>query len=185
MKKIIKSYINLINNAITSIIISFIYPVMEVIDNFVSIVFSIFEADYSKYNDFLIKNLKTNIKVSFIIYYLMLVITEIVILGEILGGEIKYYEFSSLIIYTIIILIFSLVFVIFLNKNYKSKSFNYIIYFQILFLLPLIVVYWIANIEGHNLYLKDLNSDQWISLFNTIIIYFSGCLIGIVTLYKK
>lgn len=48
----------------------------------------------------------------------------------------------------------------------------------------MMAAFWIAYIEGKNLYLSNLNADNWISLFGTIILYFSGCFIGLITLYK-
>ena len=179
----IKNFLNTLSEAFISVI----YPIAEAVLDFSKLLVNIIGIQSALISNVLNKSIIKfkNISFSFIIYYIILLFTEIYMLTNVLLGIIYYFDFINLFIYTMIILFFNLIFVLFLNKHYKSKKFNYIIYFQILFLLPLIVAYWVANIEGHNLYLKNLNSDQWISLFNTIIIYFSGCLIGIITLYKN
>ena len=191
MKKILKFIrcaIKELTSTLLEALISAIYPIIEVLSEISKLLVNIVGIQSSLISNILnesIISLKKNIRFSLIIYYIILLSTEVYMLIKVLLGIIYYFDFSTLFIYTTIIMFFNLIFVLFLNRHYKSKKFNYIIYFQILFLLPLIVVYWVANIEGHNLYLKNLNSDQWISLFNTIIIYFSGCLIGIITLYKN
>lgn len=130
------------------------------------------------------KFIKRDFTLSLLLYYIIMLISEIYFFVKILAGRIQYYTFESMILYTLLVIVFNTIFIIFLNKHFKSRNFNYIIYLQILFCLPLLFVYWVANIEGSTIELKNLSSDQWISLFNTIIIYFSGCIIGIATLYR-
>lgn len=190
MKNIFKNVKEAFYN-ITDILIITIYSViMPICDTLIEILKPFYEIldinlkFVNKIGIYITKNLKRTMHISLIIYNLILLVLEFYMLMKVLQGEIIYYKFYTLFFYTLITLLFSIIFVLFLNKNYKSKKLNYFIYFQILFLLPLILVYWIANIEGHTLYLKDLDSNQWISLFNTIIIYFSGCFIGLITLYR-
>lgn len=191
MKKITNNIYRIVYSLIdiiTSTVLSVIFPIADLVLNFCNNLTDILGVNLKAIENFsnlIRKNIVKTTQNSLVIYYLILVISEIYMFIKVIQGKIVYYNFSTLLIYTLIIILFSLIFVFFLNKNYKSDKFNYIIYFQILFLLPLIFVYWIANIEGHILYLKDLTSDQWISLFNTIIIYFLGCLIGLITLYKN
>lgn len=184
MKSIISNLKNILINLLSTITL----PLVDTIQVMVNLVFELLNIEYEQLNK-MTKDLdiiiKKNMYYSLIIYYLFLLTMEIYILINILGGRVTYYRFWILLSYSFIFITYTFIFVIFLNNRFKSRNFNFIIYFQLLFLLPLGVVYWIANIEGHDIYLKDLNSDQWISLFNTIIIYFSGCLIGIITLYKN
>lgn len=184
MIKIISIFKNILIKAISSIVLPFA-DAIQVIANLVSKILDIEYEQLNKMTEGLDVIIKKNMYYSLIVYYLFLLIMEIYILINILGGKITYYSFWDLSIYSFSFISYTFIFVIFLNNRFKSRNFNFIIYFQLLFLLPLGVVYWVACIEGHTIYLKDLNSDQWISLFNTIIIYFSGCLIGIITLYKN
>lgn len=191
MKHLIKYFKLLcdkILNLLPTIIISSVYPIIEVTSNICINISKAMGINYKQFNtllNILKKDIKRTISISFTIYYLALCSFEIYMFITILYGKIKYYGFSTLSLYTILVIIFSFIFVMFLNKNYKSNKFNYLIYFQLLFLLPLFMTYWVANIEGHDLYLENLNANQWISVFNAIIIYFSGCLIGLITLYKS
>lgn len=184
-----KSIISILKNILINTFSSIALPLIDTIQVMANLVSEILNVEYEQLNkmtkDLDIIIIKKNMYYSLIIYYLFLLIIEIYILINILGGRITYYSFFTLLSYSFIFITYTFIFVIFLNNRFKSRNFNFIIYFQLLFLLPLGVVYWIANIEGHDIYLKYLNSDQWISLFNTIIIYFSGCLIGIITLYKN
>lgn len=184
MRKIISNFINILINAVSSIVLP-LADAIQVVANLVSKVLNVEYEQLNKMTKRLDVIIKKNMYYSLIVYYLFLLIVEIYILINILGGKITYYSFWDLSIYSFSFISYTFIFVIFLNNRFKSRNFNFIIYFQLLFLLPLGVVYWIASIEGHTIYLKNLNSDQWISLFNTIIIYFSGCLIGIITLYKN
>lgn len=183
-----RSIISILKNILINMFSSITLPLADTFQVVANLVSKILNIEYEQLNkmtkelDIIIKK---NMYYSLIIYYLFLLIMEIYILINILGGKITYYSFWTLLSYSFAFITYTFIFVIFLNNRFKSRNFNFIIYFQLLFLLPLGVVYWIASIEGHNIYLKDLNSDQWISLFNTIIIYFSGCLIGIITLYKN
>lgn len=183
-----KSIISILKNILINLLSTITLPLVDTIQVMVNLVFELLNIEYEQLNK-MTKDLdiiiKKNMYYSLIIYYLFLLTMEIYILINILGGRVTYYRFWILLSYSFIFITYTFIFVIFLNNRFKSRNFNFIIYFQLLFLLPLGVVYWIANIEGHDIYLKDLNSDQWISLFNTIIIYFSGCLIGIITLYKN
>ena len=88
-------------------------------------------------------------------------------------------------IITIFTILITIYLVHILNNKFNSKNFNIATYIQILYLLPLIVVYWIANIEGHDILLKNINADQWCNIFNSIIIYVSGCIIGLSGYFKK
>lgn len=191
MKRLSENFreiLNNISNTISTILLSSAIPVIDLFIDVNKTLLDAFGLNYKiidKISQIIIKNIKKTATISLFLYYIILLISELYILIKVLYGKIQYFDFLTLFIYTVVILLFSLIFVSFLNKNYKSKKFNYLIYFQILFLLPLGAAYWIANIEGHDLYLKNLTSDQWISLFNTIIIYFSGCFIGLVTLHKS
>ena len=190
MKDIFKNVKEIFYNIayiLITIIYSVIMPICDTLTEILKPFYEILDINFKFVNKvglYIAKNLKKTMHISLIIYNSILLVLEFYMLMKVLQGEIIYYKFSDLFFYTLITLLFSVIFVLFLNKNYKSKKFSYFIYFQILFLLPLILVYWIANIEGHTLYLKDLDSNQWISLFNTIIIYFSGCFIGLITLYR-
>lgn len=184
MRKIILIFKDILINAVPSIFLPFL-DTIQVVANLITKTLNLEYEQLNKMTKELDIVIKKYMYYSLIIYYLFLLIVEIYILINILGGKITYYSFWDLSIYAFSFISYTFIFVIFLNNRFKSRNFNFIIYFQLLFLLPLGVVYWIASIEGHTIYLKDLNSDQWISLFNTIIIYFSGCLIGIVTLYKN
>lgn len=183
-----KSIISILKNILINTLSTITLPLVDTIQVMVNLVFELLNIEYEQLNK-MTKDLdiiiKKNMYYSLIIYYSFLLTMEVYILINILGGRVTYYRFWILLSYSFIFITYTFIFVIFLNNRFKSRNFNFIIYFQLLFLLPLGVVYWIANIEGHDIYLKDLNSDQWISLFNTIIIYFSGCLIGIITLYKN
>ena len=183
--KIILNTINDLLKSIYSIIVSLFYPVLDVLSDVISILNDTLGINLKKILKITVRRINNTITHSLIIYYFILLCFEIYLLIKVLLGKIQFYSFETLLAYSIVLILYNCIFVVFLNKNYKSKNFSYIIYFQILFLLPLGIVHWIANIEGHTLYLNNLNSDQWISIFNTIIIYFSGCLIGIVTLYKN
>lgn len=183
-----KSIISIFKDLLIKIFSSIILPLADTFQVVANLITKTLNLEYEQLNK-MTKELDIVIKkymyYSLIIYYLFLLIMEIYILINILSGKITYYSFWDLSIYSFSFISYTFIFVIFLNNRFKLRNFNFIIYFQLLFLLPLGVVYWIACIEGHTIYLKDLNSDQWISLFNTIIIYFSGCLIGIITLYKN
>lgn len=122
--------------------------------------------------------------VTLVVYYLLLLLTQIVAFFQIVSGKISCLDFRNLLIVSFAILIFNIVFVHFLNTHFKLKKTIYIIYFQLLFFLPILIVYWIACIEGHEIFLINLNADQWISVFNNMIIYLSGCIIGISNLYR-
>ena len=185
--KNVKEIFYTLADILITVIYSAIMPICDTLTEILKPFYEILDINFKFVNKIatnITKNLKRTMRISLFLYNLILLILEFYMLMKVLQGEIIYYKFSDLFFYTLITFIFSAIFVLFLNKNYKSKKFSYFIYFQILFLLPLILVYWIANIEGHTLYLKDLDSNQWISLFNTIIIYFSGCFIGLITLYR-
>lgn len=183
-----KSIISIFKDILIKIFSSIVLPLadtFQVVANSITKTLNLEYKQLNKTTKVLDIVIKKYMYYSLIIYYLFLLIMEIYILINILGGKITYYSFWDLSIYSFSFISYTFIFVIFLNNRFKSRNFNFIIYFQLLFLLPLGVAYWIACIEGHTIHLKDLNSDQWISLFNTIIIYFSGCLIGIITLYKN
>lgn len=187
LTEILRNIISIIKEIIFTFLSSALLPLLEVFQELVNNIREIFEIEQkliSKIQKAIQRNLKSNIYFSLAIYYIILVSLEIIMLVKLLNGMITYYDISILISFTFLVLLFSFVFSFFLNKHFKTSKFSYLIYFQLLFLLPIVMTHWIANIEGHNIYLQYLNSDQWISIFNTVIIYFSGCLIGIVTLYK-
>lgn len=122
---------------------------------------------------------------SSIFYYILLVLVEIVLTLSILLGKIPIIKFELLMIITIFIILITIYLVHIFNNKFNSKNFNIATYIQILYLLPLILVYWIANIEGHDILLKNINADQWCNIFNSIIIYVSGCIIGFSGYLKK
>lgn len=187
LTEILRNIISTFKEILFTFLSSAFLPLLEVFQELVINIREIFEIEQKLINKIqkaIQRNLKSNIYFSLAIYYIILVTLEIIMLINLLKGKITYYDISTLISFSFLVLLFSFIFAFFLNKHFRTSKFSYLIYFQLLFLLPIVMTHWIANIEGHNIYLQYLNSDQWISIFNTIIIYFSGCLIGIVTLYK-
>ena len=130
-------------------------------------------------------NSKKYARLSATIYQVLLFIYEAFLFYKIVQGRIDYTSFDIIISYTFAIITFSVAFIMLMQKYYKSSNYSYIVYAQLLLLMPLIIVYWVTYIEGRTIYLKNLNADQWIAIFNTIIIYFSGCFIGLVGMYKN
>lgn len=122
---------------------------------------------------------------SCIFYYILLVLMEIVLTLSILIGIIPLIDFELLVIITIFTILITIYLVHILNNKFKSKKFHIATYIQILYLLPLILAYWVANIEGHDIVLKNINADQWCNIFNSIIIYVSSCIIGFSGYFKK
>ena len=186
MKKIIKIFKEtslLLNETIVSVF-------MPLLDVFASIINNL-EGTLIHESNTLIKllkrinvNAKKCSKTSAILYQIFLFIYEIFLFYKIAQGEIEYINLNIIFCKTILILIFSISFIVLMQKNYKNSRYSYIVYSQLLLLMPLIIVYWVSYIEGKTIYLKNLNADQWISIFNTIIIYFSGCFIGLAAMYK-
>lgn len=193
MKRIIhkiKKFITTTFKYISYIIIATFLPIIEAITDITKDIITlpsikIIKNIFSEINEAISYSIKTTSKFALIIYYTIFTFYELNIFGTILKGEITYVDFNELTATIVLIILFNFIFVKFLNKHFKSQKFNYIIYCQILFLLPIIVVYWIAYIEKHNIVLTTLNSTQWIEIFNAIIIYFSACFIGIASLYKS
>lgn len=118
------------------------------------------------------------LSISIFIYYIMLIILEISLTLSILNGKIINFNFIELLILTIFTILITIYLVNIINEKSNSKKFNIFTFIQILYLLPLITAYWIASIEGHDIILKNINADQWCNIFNSIIIYVSGCIIG-------
>lgn len=119
------------------------------------------------------------------IYYLLLTLLDIFLIGTIIKGKIIYIPMDELIVY---IIIFMLVILSTLNLFLKHSQFNEKLKLfsiaQVLIIIPIIVIYWIVSIEMRDFYLRDLDINQWSSIFNNMIIYFATCVIGIITLYK-
>lgn len=118
------------------------------------------------------------LSISIFIYYIMLIILEISLTLSILNGKIINFNFIELLMLTIFTILITIYLVNIINEKSNSKKFNIFTFIQILYLLPLITAYWIASIEGHDIILKNINADQWCNIFNSIIIYVSGCIIG-------
>lgn len=119
------------------------------------------------------------------IYYIFLIVVDILLVGYISMGKIIYISTNELIAY---IILFSLLIASIMNLILKHSKFNEKIKIfsivQVLIIIPIMVVYWIVSIEGRTFYLKDLNIDQWGLIFNNMLIYFATCIIGIITLYN-
>lgn len=190
-----KKLLNIINNILSKIRKIFFNTIIIVINPFFEISNQITrELCKSIQNNFKI-NTKAIIKIldnaerlvitSSIFYYILLVLVEIVLTLSILLGNIPLIKFELLMIITIFTILITIYLVHILNNKFNSKNFNIATYIQILYLLPLILVYWIANIEGHDILLKNINADQWCNIFNSIIIYVSGCIIGFSSYFKK
>ena len=119
-------------------------------------------------------------------YYWILLFIDGFLILSILEGKIIYIPMSELFCY-IIIFIISIYCVLNLLLKYskfnnKLKLFSII---QVLIIIPIVIVYWIVSIEGVAFELKELDVNQWSSIFNNIIIYFATCVIGILSVYKN
>lgn len=174
-------------NLLWSLVKSAFLPIIKTLLLVLEVIFEAFNYEsetVKKIIDKISKELKRLFKITFAIWYTILILSEAGMLLSICQGNIQFYEFNILFSYTIIILGCSFGLIKMLRKNSGNLNFNYVIYIQILILLPMMAAFWIAYIEGKNLYLSNFNADNWISLFSTIILYFSGCFIGLITLYK-
>lgn len=179
MKKVLNLLWSLVKSAFLPIIKTMLL-VLEVI----LYAFNYENKTVKKTIDKISKELKKLFKITFAIWYLILILSEIGMLLGVCQGNIQFYEFDILLSYTIIILGCSFGLIKMIRQNPNNLYFNYIIYIQVIILLPMMAAFWIAYIEGKDLYLANLNAENWISLFGTIILYFSGCFIGLITLYK-
>ena len=180
MKKIIKEILQ----RIMQIISIALYPIIDLFTDITSNSYMLKKLS-NKLAKFIKETSTFTIKYTLIVYYIILTIYELCFLAVIIKGEIPCIAISELAAWSFVIITYNIFFVFFLNKHYKTNKFSYIIYFQILFFAPIMIVYWIANIEEHNIYLSDLNATQWLSAFNTIILYLSACFIGLISLYKS
>lgn len=183
MKKIINEMAQLLLTALSSAVL----PILDEIVNILNILSDAINEEskaITKFSNLIIKSAKNYAKTSLILYYVVMFFVEFIMFYKIAQGNILYIGFNDLFSYTIIVVIFSLILVKLTRKYFKGNDINYLIYAQLLLFVPLIMVYWVASIEQKCIVLKDLNADQWIAIFNTIIIYFSGCLIGLVSMYK-
>lgn len=174
---IIIKFAKLITNIVLIIFLPFIDTLTPIIRKIINYLNKNFKIDI----DFVIKILdkcEQVLNISIILYYLLLLTLEMALTINILNGVIPNYDFISLFILTMFTVLITIYLVNIINKKKKSKKTNIITYIQILYLLPLITAYWIASIEGHDIILKNINADQWCNIFNSIIIYVSGCIIG-------
>ena len=162
-------------------IIIVLLPIIEVIKTIVKLLTNSLNITFNINKKIIIDVLdrcEKVLNISIVFYYIMLIILEIILTLNILNGAIKNYNFPELLILTIFTILITIYIVNIINKKSNSKKFNIITYIQILYLLPLITAYWIASIEEHDIILKNINADQWCNIFNSIIIYVSGCIIG-------
>ncbi|MBE5820727.1 MAG: hypothetical protein E7310_08000 [Clostridiales bacterium] len=152
----------------------------DMIDNVIEI-----ESTFIK-NIFDVINEKSIINNASKLYYFLLSLLDIFLIGSIIRGEIIYIPIENFIVCIIIfiIMVFSILNLLLKHSqfNEKLKLFSLA---QVLIILPIIVIYWIVSIEKRDFYLKDLDINQWSSIFNNMIIYFATCVIGIISLYKN
>lgn len=177
-------FINIFRNlssVIYDIIIIALLPIIDIFKNIIKELANSLNIKFDINKKIIIDILDRSEKVlniSILIYYILLILLEIALTISILDGTIKNYNFLELLVTTIFTILITIYLVNIINRKKKQKNFSIIIYIQILFLLPLMTAYWIANIEGHDIILKNINADQWCNIFNSIIIYVSGCIIG-------
>lgn len=139
-----------------------------------------------------IKDIISTIKDSSIIddasklYYTILIVMDIFLISSIFKGKIVYIQMEDLITYIIcfIAIVFSVLNLLLKHSkfNNKIKLFSVI---QVLVIIPIVFAYWIVSIEGNTFEFKNLDVNQWSSIFNNVIIYFATCIIGIVSTYKS
>lgn len=176
-KSIFSNFLSIIYDAIIIVILPFIdvlRTIVKILTTSLNITFNINKKSILNVLD----RCEKVLNISIVFYYIMLILLEISLTLSILNGTIKNYNFSELLVLTIFTILITIYIVNIINKKSNSKKFNIITYIQILYLLPLITAYWIASIEGHDIVLKNINADQWCNIFNSIIIYVSGCIIG-------
>lgn len=174
-------------NIILESIISLFLPVLDVLASVINTMADTLIEESKiiiKTSKFIRNNAKKYAKISVILYQIILFGCECIWFYRIGQGKIEYTNFEVIISNTIMMLIYGIAFIVLMQKNYKNSNYSYVVYAQLLLFLPLIMVYWITFIEGKTIYLRDLNADQWIAIFNTVIIYFSACFIGLVGMYK-
>lgn len=132
-----------------------------------------------------VKIIKTRNKYSLLILYIILSLVEILILSNIFLGRILFIPISIFIPVTLIITIFHVSFIYFLIKNKEHNSLiKSIVIIQLLLVFPFLLAYWVVSINGATFYLNTLTADQWISIYNTAIIYISGCILGTAVMFK-
>lgn len=174
-------------NIIFESIVSLFLPILDVLINIINTMADTLIEESKiiiKISKYIRDNTKKYAKISVFLYQGILFGCECIWFYQIVQGRIEYTSFEVIISNTIMILIYGIAFIVLIQKNYKNSSYSYFVYAQLLLFVPLIMVYWITFIEGKTIYLRNLNADQWIAIYNTVIIYFSACFIGLVGMYK-
>lgn len=187
MRDIINKIVEILITALEPILISVVDIITATIEVERQVIKNVAEAesDFIRNIFCIIKN-KSTIENASKIYYIFLIFIDILLIGSIFKGKIFYIQVENLIIYIIMFILFILSILNLLLKhskfNNRLKVFSIV---QVLVIIPILIAYWIVSIEGREFYLKELDIDQWSSIFNNIIIYFATCTIGIVSSYKS
>lgn len=187
MRDIINKIVEILITALEPILISVVDIITATIEVERQVIKNVTEAESNfMRNIFCIIKNKSTIENASKIYYIFLIFIDILLIGSIFKGKIFYIQVENLIIYIIMFILFILSILNLLLKhskfNNRLKVFSIV---QVLVIIPILIAYWIVSIEGRGFYLKELDIDQWSSIFNNIIIYFATCTIGVVSSYKS
>jgi len=141
---------------------------------------------YKKLKSDLKLNEKKIRKLSFILYYLFILLIIVFFSYSIVFQGIVYpLSKLSLFLISIGTLLLCVAFVLILSSEFKRRIEKYISYAVFLVIVPLFFINWIATIENHIIYLDKLSASEWISIFEIFTTYFSACFIALVLGYKS
>ena len=181
---ILNTVFRLLTNTFTDVIyilISLFEPLTDTINEIFGIL-----VDFSEVKNFFnLDSKKIDYLKLFLYYFLMALFLFFMSYPIIIDGVIYAINKNVLFLISFGMFFIIIAFVILLGNNIKKKIIKYFLYGLMLLFVPVVFIYWIAAIEQQTIHLYQLNSDQWINIFEIFTTYFSACFIGLVLGYKQ
>lgn len=181
---ILNTVLHLLINTFTDVIyilISLFEPLTDTINEIFGIL-----VDFSEVKNFFnLDSKKIDDLKLFLYYFLMALFLFFMSYPIIIDGVIYAINKNVLFLISFGMFFIIIAFIILLGNNIKKKIIKYFLYGLMLLFVPVVFIYWIAAIEQQTIHLYQLNSDQWIHIFEIFTTYFSACFIALVLGYKQ